>query len=124
VGVRGRAAPSPAARRARRALLAAVTIILAALALDRIFPPDLSRLHATGVEVFDRDGRTLSVLPAPGGVWRLRTTVADVPAALTDLLVAAEDRRFRSHIGVDPIALGRAAMQWCARGAWSRADRR
>ncbi|WP_369407945.1 transglycosylase domain-containing protein, partial [Roseomonas rosulenta] len=86
------------------------------LALDRIFPPDLSRLHATGVEVFDRDGRTLSVLPAPGGVWRLRTTEADVPATLTDLLVAAEDRRFRGHPGVDPVALSRAVVQWVRAG--------
>ncbi|WP_244408834.1 penicillin-binding protein 1C [Roseomonas fluvialis] len=86
------------------------------LALDRIFPPDLSRLHAAGVEVFDRDGRTLSVLPAPGGVWRLRTAVADVPPVLTELLVAAEDRRFRSHPGVDPVALGRAVVQWVRAG--------
>jgi penicillin-binding protein 1C len=86
------------------------------LALDRIFPPDLSRLHAAGVEVLDRDGRTLSVLPAPGGVWRLRTAVADVPPVLVDLLVAAEDRRFRDHVGVDPLALGRAVVQWVRAG--------
>ncbi|WP_230168362.1 penicillin-binding protein 1C [Roseomonas sp. CECT 9278] len=98
------------------ALLLAVTVILAVLALDRISPPDLSRLHAAGVEVFDRDGRTLSVLPAPGGVWRLRTAVADVPPVLVELLVAAEDRRFRSHVGVDPVALGRAVVQWVRAG--------
>jgi penicillin-binding protein 1C len=91
-------------------------VLLAVLALDRIFAPDLSRLHAAGVEVLDRDGRTLSVLPAPGGVWRLRTVVADVPPVLTELLVAAEDRRFRSHWGVDPVALGRAAVQWVRAG--------
>jgi penicillin-binding protein 1C len=92
------------------------TVILAVLALDRIFPPDLSRLRAVGVEVFDREGRTLSVLPAPGGVWRLRTTVADVPPVLLELLVAAEDRRFRSHPGVDPVALVRAMGQWVRAG--------
>ncbi len=111
----GRALPA-AARRTAAALLIAATALLAVLALDRIFPPDLSRLHAAGVEVFDRDGRTLSVLPAPGGVWRLRTGVADVPPVLTELLVAAEDRRFRSHWGVDPVALGRAAVQWVRAG--------
>lgn len=94
-----------------------VAVFLAApYALDRAFPPDLTRLNATGAEVLDRDGRTLSVLPAPGGIWRLRTTTGDVPASLTDLLVAAEDRRFRSHPGVDPIALARAAVQWVRAG--------
>jgi penicillin-binding protein 1C len=84
--------------------------------LDRAFPPDLSRLRAVGVEVLDRDGRTLSVLPAVGGTWRLATAVADVPPVLVDLLVAAEDRRFRSHPGVDPVALARAAVQWVRAG--------
>jgi len=116
VGVRGRAAPSPARRRIRRALLAAAALVLAAVLLDRMAPPDLSRLRAAGVEVFDREGRTLSVLPAPGGVWRLRTGVADVPPVLVDLLLAAEDRRFRHHPGVDPLALARAAVQWVRAG--------
>ena len=32
------------------------------------------------------------------------------------LLLAYEDRRFRSHAGVDPLALGRAALQLVTRG--------
>ncbi|RYJ00721.1 MAG: penicillin-binding protein 1C, partial [Acetobacteraceae bacterium] len=69
-------------------------------ALDRAFPPNLARLQSTGTELLARDGRTLSVLPAPGGVWRLATTTADVPPHLLDLLITAEDRRFRHHPGV------------------------
>ena len=84
--------------------------------LDRALPPDLSRLHATGTEVLDREGRTLSVLPAPGGVWRLATTTAEVPPHLLALLIAAEDRRFYAHPGVDPLALARAAWQWVRAG--------
>ncbi len=115
-GVRGRAKPSTAARRAGAAFLIAVTVILAVLALDRIAPPDMTRLRAAGVEVFDREGRTLSVLPAHGGVWRLRTGVGDVSPVLLELLVAAEDRRFREHPGVDVLALVRAAGQWVRAG--------
>ncbi|WP_338147902.1 transglycosylase domain-containing protein, partial [Neoroseomonas alkaliterrae] len=100
----------------RHALLAAAALVLAVVALDRIAPPDLSRLRAVGVEVRDREGRVVSVLPAPGGVWRLATAVADVPPELVDLLVAAEDRRFRWHPGVDPVALARAAVQWVRAG--------
>lgn len=91
-------------------------LLAAPLALDRAFPLDLARLNATGAEVLDRDGRTLSVLPAPGGTWRLRTATDDVPASLTDLLIAAEDRRFRTHPGVDPFALARASFQWIRAG--------
>ncbi|TCZ57836.1 transglycosylase domain-containing protein [Roseicella aquatilis] len=88
----------------------------AAVALDRACPPDLSRLRAVGTEVLDREGRILSVLPAPGGTWRLATTARDVPPHLIAMLVAAEDRRFRAHPGVDPLALGRAAAQWARAG--------
>ena len=100
---------------------AALAVTLAALvatpfALDRAFPPDLARLEATGAEVLDREGRTLTVLPVAGGTWRLRTTTADVPDTLTDLLIAAEDRRFRHHLGVDPASLLRAAFQWVRAG--------
>ena len=91
-------------------------LLLAPFALDRLFPPNLSRLHAVGVEVQDRDGRILSVLPAPGGFWRLATRPEDVSPILLDLLIAAEDRRFYQHPGIDPLALGRAAGQWLRAG--------
>jgi penicillin-binding protein 1C len=99
----------------RVAAAVAFALVAMVVALDRAFPPNLSRLQA-GVEVLDRHGHTLSVLPAPGGVWRLRTTTQDVPAHLLAMLIAAEDRRFRAHPGVDPLALGRAALQWARAG--------
>lgn len=94
----------------------ALAAIATPFALDRAFPPDLTRLNAAGVEVLDREGRALSVLPAPGGFWRLRTAPADVAPQLVDLLIASEDRRFRSHPGIDPLALLRAAAQWIRAG--------
>ena len=59
----------------RRAALLVVLLIALGLGLwgpDRAFPPDLSRAVA-GSEILDREGRLLSVLPAPGGIWRLAT---------------------------------------------------
>jgi len=110
--------PRTMLRKQRLWVLAAClgALLLAPFALDRLFPPNLTRLHAVGVEVQDRDGRILSVLPAPGGFWRLATGPDDVAPVLLDLLIAAEDRRFYQHHGVDPLALGRAAGQWLRAG--------
>lgn len=105
-------------RKRRLWMLAACfgAMLLTPFALDRLFPPNLTRLHAVGVEVQDHDGRILSVLPAPGGFWRLATRPEDVSPILLDLLIAAEDRRFYGHRGIDPLALGRAAGQWLRAG--------
>jgi penicillin-binding protein 1C len=110
--------PRARLRKRRLWMLAAClgALLLAPFALDRLFPPNLSRLHSVGVEMQDRDGRILSVLPAPGGFWRLATRPEDVSPILLDLLIAAEDRRFYQHPGVDPLALGRAAGQWLRAG--------
>ncbi len=105
--------------RKRRLWMLAVclgALLLTPFALDRLFPPNLTRLHSVGAEVQDRDGRILSVLPASGGFWRLATRPDDVAPVLLDLLIAAEDRRFYQHPGVDPLALGRAAGQWLRAG--------
>jgi len=89
---------------------------IAALALDRAFPPNLTRLQSVGSEVLDRDGRLLAVLPASGGVWRFAASTDEVSPAFLDLLVRVEDRRFWWHPGVDPIGLVRAAWQWVRAG--------
>jgi penicillin-binding protein 1C len=79
------------------------------IGLDRLFPPDLSRLASNGTEVLDRNDRPLALLPAQGGVWRFRADTA--PPLVTNLLIAVEDRRFWYHPGVDPFALIRATAQ-------------
>ena len=100
-------------RRWRWTVGASVVLVVLAVtvfALDRLFPPDLSRLAITGTEIVDRQGRTVALRPTPGGVWRFRTTAEDVSPILLDTLIATEDRRFWRHPGVDPIALARAAL--------------
>jgi penicillin-binding protein 1C len=92
-------------------LLSALLLALLAVALDRAFPPNLSRLQAVGTEVVDRQGRTVALLPAPGGVWRFATTADEVSPAFLDLLIATEDRHFWHHPGVNPLALARALFQ-------------
>src|SRR6185312_9699630 len=87
----------------------------AALTLDRLFPPDLSRYQTRSTEIVDANGRLLRAFTTADGKWRLRTTVEDVAPVYLALLKDYEDRRFDSHWGVDPLAVVRAAGQWAAR---------
>src|SRR5258705_5755116 len=51
------------------------------------------------------------------GRWRLMVDArTGVDPGYLKLLLAYEDRRFYSHAGVDPFALGRAALQFVTRG--------
>lgn len=79
--------------------------------MDHVLPPDLSRLDTAATTVLDRQGRLLAVRPAPGGVWRLRTTASDVDPAFLARLIAVEDRQFWRHPGVNPFSLVRATVQ-------------
>ncbi|KUJ76456.1 penicillin-binding protein 1C [Ruegeria marisrubri] len=75
--------------------------------IDRTeLPPVLAE---TSVEVRDRNGTLLRAYPVEDGLWRLRPGPVD-PAFVT-MLLRYEDKRFRSHAGVDPLALLRAAGQ-------------
>jgi len=105
------------AAKALSILLVAGTVMAgAAWSLDRMFPPVLGRFESVGTEVLDRQGRLVAALPAAGGVWRLRTTADDVSRPFLDLLIETEDRRFWRHPGVDPIAVGRALVQFARTG--------
>lgn len=53
------------------------------------------------------DGRLLST---SGDLYGERVRLADLPAYVPGALMAVEDRRFRSHFGLDPVGLARAAV--------------
>ncbi|MCE5231658.1 penicillin-binding protein 1C [bacterium] len=62
-------------------------------------------------EVVDRGGRTLHVFLRPDQQWCMVRELKRVSPWLVKATVAAEDQRFYSHMGVDPVAVGRAAVQ-------------
>jgi penicillin-binding protein 1C len=66
--------------------------------------------------VVDREGRLLRPYATAEGRWRLPATVADVDPRFFNVLFAYEDKRFRSHHGIDPLALVRAAYQLVTHG--------
>src|SRR5690606_5333100 len=65
--------------------------------------------RVTSIRVTDRSGALLREIRPDG---RARpVALADVPSFVVDALVATEDRRFRRHPGVDPLAMLRALRQ-------------
>ena len=59
--------------------------------------------------VTDRDGRPLKLVPATDGRYRLFTPLDDIAPAAREGTLLYEDRRFYRHVGVDALALARAA---------------
>jgi penicillin-binding protein 1C len=94
------------------ALFAGVVLV----AVDRMFPPDLSRYRTASLELHDAGGETINVSLSVDGMWRLATAPDDVSSRYLDLLIAKEDRRYWRHVGVDPIALARALWQLASHG--------
>ncbi|MFC3231181.1 penicillin-binding protein 1C [Marinibaculum pumilum] len=88
-------------------------------AADDLSPLDLSRLDATGAVVTAADGRVLRLFPSEDGILRLPVRpqdLAEIDPGYRALLLAVEDKRFRRHDGVDPLAVARAALTALASG--------
>ncbi len=99
-----------------KALGGVAVLAAAALALDLMFPPDMTRYRDASTEVTARDGTLLRAFTTHDGTWRLRTDPAQVEPRYIDMMLAAEDRHFRAHPGIDPGAVLRAAAQWAGYG--------
>jgi penicillin-binding protein 1C len=119
---------APAARRARRwrrvklagTALAAIGLMLAmALAAWTVSlgPLPLTQARQASTTIVDRNGKLLRAYAMSDGRWRLPVDASTaVDPIYLKLLLGYEDRRFRSHAGIDPLALGRAALQLVTRG--------
>jgi penicillin-binding protein 1C len=64
-----------------------------------------------------RDGSVLRLLRAADGQYRLRVALDEVPPELIEATLLQEDRHFREHPGVNPVALVRAAWATYVAGA-------
>ncbi len=90
-------------------------LFLALLALVFAIPlPD--RDDGWSVVVEYRDGRPAHVFLSPDEKWRLQVSLDRVDPKFVESLVALEDKRFWSHDGVDPVAIGRAIWTNVTRG--------
>jgi penicillin-binding protein 1C len=80
-------------------------------------PLPLAQASEVSTTIVDRYGKLLRAYAMADGRWRLPVDAkTGVDPTYLKLLLAYEDRRFRSHAGVDPLALGRAALQLLTRG--------
>ncbi len=91
--------------------VASVPLAALAIAWARLPALDLAPTAERSAIVLDRNGQLLRAFTMPDGRWRMPTTVEDVDPRYVEMLLAFEDRRFRSHAGVDPLAMLRAAGQ-------------
>ena len=97
--------------RRRVAVLSGLGLLCAGLWLRcGSVPEELLRgVDAPSVVILDRHGRVLYEALTAHGVRVKPIEATAIPPALEAATLAAEDRRFHSHVGVDPISLLRAA---------------
>lgn len=95
-------------RRLALLLLAALSGAFLALPVPR---PEAPR----SAELLDREGRLLGATVAADEQWRMERE-GPVPESFALALIEAEDRRFRWHPGVDPLALARALRDNLSQG--------
>src|SRR5262245_28515973 len=58
----------------------------------------------------DVDGREITSFESQAGRIQIWVPLDRIPPAVTTAVIAAEDRRFMRHHGVDPLAIARAAL--------------
>lgn len=92
-------------------VLMATVFAISLLALDWVYPPNLSKLNDQASVVSDRDGRPLRAFANSNGVWRYPTEVNKVSPYYLQALFNYEDRYFYYHPGVNPFSMLRAVGQ-------------
>jgi penicillin-binding protein 1C len=91
----------------RHLLLVATIVLLGALAYWRALPEPLFSQPLSTI-MLDRNGDLLGARIAADGQWRF-PPAHGVPEKFAQAVIVYEDKRFYSHPGIDPVALGRAA---------------
>jgi len=109
--------------RRRRIFLAGLFVVAVSVAvcggawwIASLYPAPRTGAVEYSTVVLDREGRLLRPYAIAEGRWRLRVTPQEVDPRYLRLLYAYEDKRFHSHVGIDPLALARAAWQWAING--------
>jgi len=99
----------------RRRVIVALGVVVCLLAWVRLGPLPAGLLDqapmARSVRVLDRHGELLYESRSDTGMRSDPLAPGQIPPVVAAATLAAEDRRFRRHWGVDPIAVARAALR-------------
>ncbi len=102
-------------RRRGLVALAAVSVVLPLLVMGlmgRLWPnPPLSSSYSSSVAIYDEQGRLLRLTTAGDERFRLWVPLRKISPALIETTLLHEDRWFRWHLGVNPVALARAGWR-------------
>jgi len=92
-------------------IVAVLSLMLLVLVIGRLWPkPPLSSYYSSSIALYDDQGRLLRLTTARDEQFRLRVPLRKISPALIEATLLHEDRWFRWHPGVNPIAL--------VRGGW------
>ncbi len=91
-----------------RLLALLALLLLCAVLLDWLFPLPPSLFPPFSKVVYFRDGRVARVFLTPDDKLRIRVKVEKLPDHVKKAFIAAEDRWFYYHPGVNPLAVIRA----------------
>jgi penicillin-binding protein 1C len=94
-------------RRTGRWLLSLLIGVLALLGLDHAFPLPVVPLYSP--LVLAADGTVLHAYLNPTQKWRMKTELAEITPVLQEAIIVKEDRWFRYHFGINPVAVLKAA---------------
>ena len=104
--------------RRHRILYCLIFALLVIYAIIKIFftPPLLSDTHF-GRAYFDRNGNLMRITLSADDKYRLFTPLSDISEYVQRATILYEDKYFKFHPGVNPVALVRAAKNYFTSGA-------
>ncbi|MES3091266.1 PBP1A family penicillin-binding protein [Sphingomonas aerolata] len=99
----------------------AVGALVIAIYIARAQLPSFESLKSSPngqmIRVHAADGSVIVSMGPSFGEW---LSYGQIPAVMRDATVAVEDRRFRSHLGVDPVGIARSVKVRFDRGRWTQ----
>jgi penicillin-binding protein 1C len=87
--------------------LLVVLLVAGALGLDTLFPLPPAPQYSPIVTA--ADGTVLHAFLNPTQKWRMKTELGEITSALQQAIINKEDRYFKYHFGVNPLAIVQAA---------------
>ena len=101
--------------------LFAMIALVAMVAVARSELPSFADLKSSPngqmIRVRAADGTIIQSLGPSYGRW---LTYDEIPQVMKDAMISVEDRRYRSHFGVDPIGVARSVKVRYDRGYWAQ----